>query len=47
MDDQFLYDIRKALEDGLECEDWNCITEALEMILEYQEDFDTDDYLEY
>jgi len=46
MDEQFLFDIRKSLEDGLECEDWKCIEEAIEMIRDVQGDYDEDD-IEY
>ena len=43
MDEQFLVDIRKALEDGLACEDWNCVIEAIDIIREAQNDYEDDD----
>lgn len=43
MDEQFLFDIRKILEDGLEVEDWNCVVDVIDMIRDIQGDFDDDD----
>ena len=43
MDEQLLSDIKQTLKDALECEDWNCVTDAIDAIREYQGEFDDDD----
>jgi len=42
MDDNFLHDLKRTLTDALECEDWKCVEEALELIEEYSYGIDLD-----
>jgi|DEB0MinimDraft_6_1074348.scaffolds.fasta_scaffold564062_1 hypothetical protein len=35
MDENIIHDIKRTLEDALECEDWKCVEEALELINDY------------
>lgn len=46
MDNEILYDIKRCLEDGLSCNDWKCIEEALEVISDYIDGYDILDDLD-
>lgn len=46
MDEHFLKDLRKLLEDGIENLDWNCVDEAIDMIAESQGEYD-DEFADY
>ena len=43
MDEELIFDIRRSLEDALECEDWKCVEDALDMIKEYHGEFNIED----
>ena len=40
MDKTILNDIKRLLEDGLDCNDWQCVQDALECLDELMEDED-------
>lgn len=46
MDDELLSDIRRSLEDALGCDDWQCVRDALDMIKDFQGDFDDEEEYE-
>ena len=43
MDEELISDIRRLLEDALECDDWKCVDDALFLIKDAQGEIEDDE----